>query len=169
VIGRTTAIECHRRGLTVDQIGRELGAHFVVEGSVKGSPGRVRINVRLVQVKDQAQVWAKGYAREIGDLLVWQAEVAREIAVEVKAALPMRPRFALTRTQRVDSQAYGSYLQGLHQWNKRTPAGYILSIPLFQQAIDIDPTYALPYAGLANTFILLGIHGVRSPEVTCPR
>ena len=76
VIGRTTSIECHRRGLTVDQIGRELGAHFVVEGSVKGSLERVRINVRLVQVKDQAQVWAKSYAREIGDLLVWQGEVA---------------------------------------------------------------------------------------------
>ena len=81
----------------------------------------------------------------------------------------MRPRFAPAPSLRVDPRAYASYLQGLHHWNKRTPPGYIRSIPLFQQAIDIDLTYALPYAGLANTFILLGIHGVRSPEDTYPK
>jgi TolB-like protein len=169
VIGRTTAIECHRRGLTVDQVGRELGVHFVVEGSVKGSAGRVRVNVRLVQVRDQAQIWAKSYSREIGDLLVWQSEVAQEIAGEVNAAMPAAALSARTRGRRVDPLAYESYLKGLHQWNKRTPPGYLRSIPFFEQAIDLDPTYALSYAGLANTFILLGIHGVRSPEDTYPK
>ncbi len=169
VIGRTTATECHRRGLTIDQIGRELGAHFVIEGSVRGTSDRIRVNVRLIQVKDQAQVWAKSYEREIGDLLAWQWEVAREIAVEVKAAVPAGALPGRTRSRRVDPRAYESYLKGLHRWNKRTPPGYLESIALFEQSIDIDPAYPLPYTGLAHAFILLGIHGIRPPQEVYPR
>jgi tetratricopeptide (TPR) repeat protein len=169
IIGRTTATECRRRGMTVEQIGRELGAQFVIEGSVRGSPERVRINVRLVQVGDQVQIWAKSYEREIGDLLAWQWDVAREIAGEVKTAVPDAAPSRRARSSRVDPRAYEYYLKGLHCWNKRTPPGCIQAIALFQQAIDIDPAYPLPYTGLADAFILLAIHGARSPQDAYPK
>jgi TolB-like protein/Tfp pilus assembly protein PilF len=169
VMGRTTAAECHRRGMTVEQVGRELGVQFVIEGSVKGTPEHVRINVRLVQVGDQTQIWAKSYERGIGDLLAWQWDVAREIANEVKAAVPPGALPRRARNRQVDPQAYQTYLRGLHCWNKRTPLGCAQAIKLFEEAIDIDPTYPLLHAGLADAFILLGIHGVRSPQDTYPK
>ena len=169
VMGRTTARECQRRGLTVEQMGRELGAHFVIEGSVRGGAERTRINARLVRVRDQVQVWAKSYERKPGSLLEWQLELAREIASAVKIAVPAGRRESASRMRAVEPLAYDYYLRGLHYWNKRTPPGCIQAIPLFEKAIDIDPTYALPYTGLADAFILLAIHGVRSPEDTYPK
>jgi TolB-like protein/Tfp pilus assembly protein PilF len=169
VMGRTTATECHRRGMTLQQIGHELGVQFVIEGSVRASLEHIRINVRLVQVSDQTQIWAKSYERKIGDLLVWQWEVAREIAGEVKTAVPSGAFSRQSRSRQVDPKAYETYLKGLHRWNKRTPLGCSQAITLFEQAIDMDPAYPLPYAGLADAFILLGIHGVRSPQDTYPK
>ena len=97
----------------MEQIGRELGAQFVIEGSVTRSGGRVRINVRLLSVNDQAQVWAKSYEKEFGDLLAWQWAIASEIAGEVKPPC----RRALTN-RRINPFAYENYLKGLHHWNK---------------------------------------------------
>lgn len=169
VIGRITATECHRRGMTVGQIGRELGAQFVIEGTVNGWHKRVRITVRVVQVSDQVQLWVKSYEREIGDLVAWQCEVAREIAAELRFAIPAGSAALAARKRQVEPQAYESYLKGLHWWNKRTPPGCVQAIALFQRAIDIDPTYPLPYTGLAHAFILLAIHGARSPQDAYPK
>jgi serine/threonine-protein kinase len=82
-------MECQRRGLTVREIGRELGADLVLEGSVRRQQQRVRISVRLLQVSDQAQTWAKSYDQDLGDLLAWQCDVAREIVREVTSAAPL--------------------------------------------------------------------------------
>ncbi len=169
VIGRITATECHRRGMTVGQIGRELGAQFVIEGTVNGWRGRIRIAVRAVQVSDQVQVWVKSYEKEVGDLLAWQYEAAREIAAELRLAIPAGFSALAARKRQVDPQAYEFYLKGLHWWNKRTPPACVQAIALFQRAIDIDPTYALPYTGLAHAFILLAIHGARSPQDAYPK
>lgn len=167
VIGRTSAMECQRRGLTVKEIGRELGADLVLEGSVRRQEQRVRINVRLLQVGDQAQLWAKSYDQDLGDLLTWQCDVAREIVREVKTAA--QPVAAPERKRRVRPEAYECYLRGRHLWNKKTPRAYADAIPLFQQAIDLDPAYALPYVGLADTWIMMGIHGLAPAMEIYPR
>jgi len=167
VIGRASAMECQRRGLTVREIGRELGADLVLEGSVRRQQQRVRISVRLLQVSDQAQLWAKSYEQDLSDLLAWQCDAAREIVREVtcEASLASMP----ARERRVSLQAYECYLKGRHVWNRKTPRAYAEAIPLFQQAIDLDPAYALPYVGLANTWIMMGIHGLAPSDETYPR
>ena len=167
VIGRTSAMECQRRGLTVREIGRELGADLVLEGSVRRQQQRVRINVRLLQVGDQTQLWAKSYEQDLGDLLAWQCDVVREIVREVKTAA--QPAATPARQRRVHPEAYECYLKGRHLWNKKTPRAYAEAIPLFQQAIDLDPAYALPYVGLADTWILMGIHGLAPAGEIYPR
>jgi TolB-like protein/Tfp pilus assembly protein PilF len=166
VIGRTSATECRRRGLTVQEIGRELGSDFVIEGSVRRVGQTVRVSVRLLRTSDQAQIWAKSYKREPDDLADWQYDVALEIAREVLGVVPPAPP---DRPRQVQRAAFECYLKGRHAWNKKTPQGYLDAIPLFQQAIDFDPGYALPYAGLANTWILMGIHGLRPAVEVYPR
>jgi TolB-like protein len=169
VIGRTSAMECQRRGLTVREIGRELGADLVLEGSVRRQQQRVRISVRLLQVSDQAQTWAKSYDQDLGDLLAWQCDVAREIVREVTSAASLASVPAPARKRRVQPQAYECYLKGRHVWNKKTPRAYAEAVSLFQQAIDLDPAYALPYVGLADTWIMMGIHGLAPSCETYPR
>jgi len=100
---------------------------------------------------------------------MWQWEVASEIAGEVKTAVPAGAPSRRARSRQIDPRAYECYLKGLHHWNKRTPPGCIPAIELFEQAIDIDPAYALPYTGLADAFILLAIHGARSPQDSYPK
>ncbi len=169
VIGRTSAMECQRRGLTVREIGRELGADLVLEGSVRRQQQRVRISVRLLQVSDQAQTWAKSYDQDLGDLLAWQCDVAREIVREVTSAASLASVPAPARKRRVQPQAYECYLKGRHVWNKKTPRAYAEAVSLFQRAIDLDPAYALPYVGLADTWIMMGIHGLAPSGETYPR
>ena len=169
VIGRTSAMECQRRGLTVREIGRELGADLVLEGSVRRQLQRVRISVRLLQVSDQAQMWAKSYEQDLDDLLAWQCDVAREIAREVTSAASLDSLPPPARKRRGNPQAYECYLMGRHLWNKKTPRAYHEAISMFQQAIDHDPAYALPFVGLADTWILMGIHGLAPSGETYPR
>ncbi|MGA3235736.1 MAG: winged helix-turn-helix domain-containing protein [Bryobacteraceae bacterium] len=169
IIGRTSAMECQRRGLTVREIGRELGADLVLEGSVRRQLQRVRISVRLLQVSDQAQMWAKSYEQDLDDLLAWQCDVAREIVREVTSAASLDSLAPPARKRRVNLQAYECYLKGRHLWNKKTPRAYHEAISLFQQAIDHDPAYALPFVGLADTWILMAIHGLAPSSETYPR
>lgn len=169
VIGRTSATECRRRSLTVPEIGRELGADFVIEGSVRRVGQTVRVSVRLLRVGDQAQVWAKSYKREPEDLADWQYDVALEIARELLGVVPSAPPASPAQPRQVQRAAFECYLKGRHQWNKKTPEAYREAIPLFQQAIDFDPGYALPFIGLADTWIMMGIHGLRPAEEVYPR
>jgi TolB-like protein/Tfp pilus assembly protein PilF len=169
VIGRTSAMECQRRGLTVKEIGRELAADLVLEGSLRRQQQRVRISVRLLQVSDQAQMWAKSYDQDLDDLLAWQCDVAREIVREVTSAASLASLPPPARKRRVNPQAYECYLKGRHLWNKKTPRAYAEAISLFQQAIDLDPAYALPFVGLADTWIMMGIHGLAPSGETYPR
>ncbi len=166
VIGRTSATECRRRGLTVQEIGRELGADFVIEGSVRRVGQTVRVSVRLLRASDQAQVWARIYKREPDDLADWQYDVALEIARELLGVVPALPPM---KPRQVPRAAFECYLKGRHLWNKKTPQAYLEAIALFQQALDLDPGYALPYIGLADTWIMMGIHGLRPAEEVYPR
>jgi TolB-like protein/Tfp pilus assembly protein PilF len=169
VIGRTSAAECQRRGLTVREIGRELDTDFVIEGSVRRVGQSVRVSARLLRASDEAQVWAKSYKRANDDLTDWQYDVAAEIAREALTVLAATPPAAPPRPKPVLRAAFECHLRGRRLWDKKTPQAYLEAIALFQQAIDIDPAYALPYVGLADTWLMMGIHGLRPAEEVYPR
>jgi TolB-like protein/DNA-binding winged helix-turn-helix (wHTH) protein/Tfp pilus assembly protein PilF len=159
VIGRTSAMHYKHSSQTVDQIGRELGVQYVLEGSVRRESGRVRITAQLVQVKDQTHLWAQEYDRELKDLLVLQGEIARTISAEIEIALgndkPVQPP-TQTDLSAHNYEAYDLYLKGQYFWNKRTTEGFQRAIDYFQQAIAKDPSYARAYAGLADSYALMG-------------
>jgi len=151
----------------LDRIGRDIQANYVVEGSVLRSGSRVAITAHLIRVSDQTQEWGETYERELEDVLRIQAEVANAIALEVLNKLPHEQ----PPVRQVNAEAYLHYLEGRYFWNKRTEQGFSQAIKLFQKSIEIDPTYAPPYAGLADCYELLGSapYSTLKPEEAFPK
>jgi len=146
---------------SLDQIGRELGANYALEGSVRRDSARVRITAQLVQMKDQSHLWARTYDRDLSHLLALQGEIAREIADEIQFTLSDHTSSQPVPTSSSSSspatyEAYDLYLRGQYFWNKRTVEGFQQAITYFQKAIAKDPHYARAFAGLADSYALLG-------------
>jgi TolB-like protein/Tfp pilus assembly protein PilF len=137
---------------TIPQIGAETGAGYVVQGSVRRSGQRVRIAAHLVRARDDAHLWDESYDRDLRDILSLQTDVAVAIANGISANLAHRP----SPMRAVNPDAYEAYLKGRFFWNKRTPDDLNRAIENFEQATNIDPTYAPAYVGLADCYLLLG-------------
>src|SRR6185437_4352566 len=160
VIARTSVMLYKQSPKPLDQIGRELGVQYVMEGSVRRDSGRVRITAELIQVKDQTHLWAREYDRELKNSLALQSEIAQEIGDEIQSSLGESNGVkAANHPAAIHStasyEAYDLYLKGRYFWNKRTRAGFLQAASYFQQAIAKDPKYASAYAGLADTFGLM--------------
>jgi TolB-like protein/DNA-binding winged helix-turn-helix (wHTH) protein/Flp pilus assembly protein TadD len=156
VIARTTMMQYRGTHKTTSQIGRELGANYILEGSVRRAGDRVRISAQLIQVSDQTHVWAESYERDLSDVLTLQSDVARSIADSIQLQLTPAQRERLASARAVNPAAYEDNLKGRYYWNKRTEEGFKKAINYFNQAIAEDPNYAPAYAGLADTYSLLG-------------
>lgn len=166
VIARTSAMHYRGTQKPAQQVGRELGVDYILSGTVRREGERVRISAQLVQVRDQTQLWAENYDRELSGILNLQSEVARAIAQQTQLTLAPGTLHRLAENRQTNPKAYELYLRGRHFWNKRTDEGFRRALELFQQAIAIDPNYALAYAGLADTFVLMV---EPSPEETSRR
>jgi TolB-like protein/DNA-binding winged helix-turn-helix (wHTH) protein len=172
LIGRTSVMHYKHSPEPLDKIGRELGVQYLLEGSVRRESGRVRITAQLIQVKDQTHLWAQEYDRELKDLLVLQAEIAREISGEIEVALGGNKPSPLPTQDRLSPQNYEAfdlYLKGQYFWNRRTVEGFQRAVEYFQQAIAKDPTYARAYASLADSYALLGGYSAAPPEQFMPK
>ena len=172
VIARTSVMHYKHTQEPMTRIGKELGVQYVIEGSVRRDSDRVRITAQLIQVKDQSHIWARQYDRE-----------SRQIYWRCKRRLPRRSPTksgSLARPQRVPAayafpltsqayEAYDLYLKGRFFWNKRTIEGFQQAIDYFQQAIAKDPNYARAYAGLADSYALMGGYSTMPQMETMPK
>src|SRR5713226_4037357 len=159
VIARTSVMHYKHSQEQLDRIGRELGVQYVLEGSVRRDSSRVRITAQLTQTRDQTRLWARQYDRELSSLLALQGEIAQEIADEIQLTLGEHKRIDIARQASLPPktpEAYDLYLKGQYFWNKRSPQGFEQAIECFQQAIVKDPNYARAYAGLADSYALVG-------------
>lgn len=150
VIARTSAMRYRKTTKSAQEIGRELGVDFLLEGSVRRAGDRVRITTQLIQVSDQSHLWSETYERRMSDVFELQDEVAAAVAkaLEVELVAPQLPTQSVTEV--ADSEAYEAYLKGRFHWNKRTPESLRLAIQWFERAIEADPKFARAYAGLAD-------------------
>jgi TolB-like protein/DNA-binding winged helix-turn-helix (wHTH) protein/Flp pilus assembly protein TadD len=153
VIARTSAMSYKHSSKAVDQIGRELGVNYILEGSARREGGRVRIAAQLIQVRDQSHVWAAEYDREIQSVLQLQSEVANAIGNEVRLKLAPEQRLQAGNPRAVNPEAYEAYLKGRYFIEKWTEEGTRVGREYFEQAIQKDPNYALAYAGLADSYV----------------
>ena len=167
VIARTSVMGYKSDPKPLNQIGRELGVQYVLEGSVRRDAKRVRITAQLVQVKDQSQLWTQAYDRDLEDVLVIEGDIAQEIALETGKVLGSRraaPVGVSSPMSRERYEAHDLYLRGLYFFNRRTVEDFRQAIQLFQEATQKDPKYALPYAGLADSYALLGGYSGYAPS-----
>ena len=153
VIARTSAMSYKHSSKAVDQIGRELGVNYILEGSARREGGRVRITAQLIQVRDQSHVWAAEYDREMQSVLQLQSEVADAIGNEVRLKLAPEQRVQAGNPRAVNPEAYEAYLKGRYFIEKWTEEGTRVGREYFEQAIQKDPNYALAYAGLADSYV----------------
>jgi TolB-like protein/DNA-binding winged helix-turn-helix (wHTH) protein/Tfp pilus assembly protein PilF len=169
VVARSSVAKYKGSNLAAKEIGKELKADYLVQGSVRRWSDRVRITVQLIQAQNQTDLWTESYDRELKDLLAVQDSVVQSIASEIHVALTEEQKTRLTNPRQTRPEAYEAYLKGRYYWNKRTGEGMQKAEHYFQQAIASDPTYAAAYSGLADCNSGLTWHGFKSPAEALPK
>ena len=152
VIGRTTSMAYRRTTKTIAEIGRELGADYLVEGSVRGGAGRVRITSTLIRVQDQVQIWNESYDRDARNLLGLESDLGRDIAQQIHLRLSAQRAGRMAQAQTRNPKAYDLYLRGRYYYNQMTPATAARALECFREATALDPSYSLAWAGIADTY-----------------
>jgi serine/threonine-protein kinase len=154
VASRTSVFALKGKAQDVRAIGALLEASEVLEGSVRRSGENLRITVQLTSTDDGRLMWSERYDRRLIDVFAIQDEIARTIVTTLRSTsfADIAPAPANRHTENV--LAYGLYLRGRYAWNKRTSEGVFEGIKYFEEAIALDPTYALAYTGLADSYSL---------------
>ena len=135
--------------------GRDLAVDSVLDGTIQKRGDRLRITARLFSVKDDRPLWAEKYDLQFDDIFKVEDSIAEKIAGSLALKLTNEEKDSLKKRYTQNTDAYQAYLIGRYHWNKRTPGGLMASIKYFDQAIEKDPSYALAYAGIADTYLLL--------------
>ncbi len=149
VIARTSAMHYKGTDKNVDEIGRELGVDYILEGSVRRAADRVRITAQLIQVSDQTHLWAESYERDLEDIFALQSGVAQAVARQIELKLAPEQLRRVASPHPVNAEAYDLYLKGRYHFNRWD---FPKSIQYYKQAIEKDPGYAPPYAGLSLSY-----------------
>ncbi|MGA7837754.1 MAG: tetratricopeptide repeat protein, partial [Ignavibacteriaceae bacterium] len=152
VISRTSVMKYKNTKKSIREIGKELGAETILEGSVRRAGNRVRIVGQLIDAVHDTHIWSQSYDREMKDIFAIQSEIAEKIATALQAnLLPLEKELIETNnTQNIDAYTY--YLKGRHLYYNFTDEDNNKAIDLFNKALEIDPNYALAYAGLADAY-----------------
>ncbi len=151
VIARNSTFTYKGRPVKVQDVGRELGAKYVLEGSVRKVGNRVRINAQLVTTKDGHHVWAERFDRDMTDVFTLQDEVTRNIVSALAVKLTGGEQERLERQREATPEAYDALLRGLDLLRRFTPETNAAALEQFERAVALDPTYARAYANVAFT------------------
>jgi TolB-like protein/Tfp pilus assembly protein PilF len=169
VIARTSVAQYRHTKKSVKEIGHELGVEYVLECSVQRVESHMRIDAQLIQTSDQTQIWSETYEREIKDVLELQSNVARSIAGQVRLKLSPEQTAGLSRARSLNPDAYDAFLRGRYFQQKMTPDAIRQAAAYYQQAIELDPNYAVAYAGLAQMTVVQQMNGSARPDEVGPR
>ena len=169
VSARTTSFQFKNRDSDIQKIGEQLKVKTVLEGSVRKSGNRLRITAQLINVDDGFHIWSEKYDRDLDDIFAIQDEISLAIVDGLKVRLLGEERSALVKRHTDDHEAHNLYLKGLYFWNRRLEGGMKKAMEHFHQAIEKDPSYALAYVGVADTYNIAGLFGYLPPNGAFPK
>lgn len=169
VMARGTVFRYKRQEVDPREVGNALGVRVVLAGRVLQVGDRVVIRTELVDTTNGSQLWGEQYNRKLSDILVVQEEIALEVAEKLRLKLSPGEKKRFTRRYTENTEAYQLYLKGRYFWNKAMTPDLQIALKYFQQAIDIDPGYALAYTGLADCYALLGNFSALPPTDVFPK
>ena len=150
VIARHSAFSYKGKPLKVQQVGRELGVDFVVEGSVRKAGTRVRVTGQLVSCKEGSHVWAERFDRDLTDIFAIQDEITHAIVDQLKVKLLPREKKSIEQIPTQNIEAYTYYLRGREFVHRLSKHNLQIARRMFARAVELDPRYARAYAGLAD-------------------
>jgi DNA-binding winged helix-turn-helix (wHTH) protein/tetratricopeptide (TPR) repeat protein len=169
VMARNTVFRYRGREADARQVGRALGVQSVLVGRVRLSDGRLVISAEAVDAEDGSQVWGTRIVRDRANLVALVEEAASELASGLRLKLTRDESLELTRRYTADLEAYRLYLKGRYLWNKRSTKEIAQAVEYFEQAIAINPNYAMAYVGLADSYNLLRTRSGLAPRAASPR
>ena len=150
VIARTSVMGYKHKDERLDQIGRDLSVQYVLENSFRESGDHIRLTAQLIQVKDQTHLWSQDYDYPVKDILNIEDDVAKAIAHEIRVRLTSQQKSAFAQSHPVDPEAFNAYLQGHYFFQRNTDKDTELAAKYYERATQLDPSFALAWAGLSR-------------------
>ncbi len=169
VMARSTVFSYKGGQIDPRKVGRDLNVRAVVAGRLLQRGDTLSIQVDLVDVADGSQLWGGQYNRKMADIFAVQEDISKEISEKLRLRLTGEQQKRLTKRYTESTDAYQLYLKSRYYWNKRTEDGLKKGIAYSEQAIEKDPGYALAYAGLADSYIVLAEYGLLRADEALPR
>ena len=169
VISRNTVFRYKGQSSDPQKVGRDLHVQAILTGRLVQSGDELMISVNLEDVQNSRQIWGDQYNRKLSNLISVQREIASDIYGRLRPTLVGEEKKLLAKRPTENAEAYQLYLQGLFYWNKGAAADFKTASDFFTQAVQKDPHYALAYAGLADTYSLMGNYGYLSSSDAWPK
>ena len=168
VMARNTVFRYKGRDVNPQRVGEELGVRATLTGRVLQRADVLIIKVELVDSADGSHLWGEQYNRQLSDIFSIEEEISKEISDKLRLKLSGAEKKRLTKRYTENTRAYQNYLKGRFYWNKRTSEGLTKGIEHFKQAIELDPGYALAFAGLADSYNILASYSALAPREAFP-
>ena len=169
VISRTSVMRYKATKKPLPEVGRELNVDVILEGTVQHRDNHVRITANLLHAPTDRHLWSETYERELRDVLALQSEVAQAIASEIQIRVTPLEQVRMTAQGVVNPAAYEAYVKGRRSHETLMEDDVRISIKYFEKAIELEPTYAAPYTGLADAYSALGEYEYAPPREAYPR
>jgi adenylate cyclase len=169
VAGRTSSFTFKGKNQDLRTIGEQLNVNYILEGSVRKSGNKIRITAQLIKVADGYHLWSEKYDRQLEDIFDIQDDISLAILGAIKIKLFGVIKEAVLKKYTDNTEAYQLYLQGRFHFNKWTPDGFNKAIDYFKEAIKTEPDYALAYAYISNSYLVLWFYNYLPPEKCLPQ
>jgi TolB-like protein len=169
VVSRSSAFSFKGKNISPVEAGRQLKVQAVITGRVQQRGDSLVVSAELVDAATDAQIWGERYERKASELMAVQGDIARALAAQLRPQMSSEAEGQMAARPTTNSQAYELYLRGRFHWNRRDRESLAKGLECFQQAVALDPNFALAHAGLADSYLIQAAVGFEPGAATVPK